>query len=106
MADKARGADLGRGRARRLLRGMSAAFGATLVFTVSTPARAEDASEFEFGKNAYDRGDYEGATNRFKGLLDPAAPACGTPSNGSCRLTGTECIERARAHRSASPPAL
>jgi hypothetical protein len=79
---------------------------ALLMITAPAVARADDASEFELGKNAYDRGDYEGARARFSTMLDPKAPVCNSASNGSCRLSDPEFIERARALQAASLIAL
>lgn len=72
-------------------------------------AAADDAQEFEFGKNRFDAGQYEDAAGRFSTMLDPAVPPCekGAPKrSGRCRLSDKDLIERARTFAAASLIAL
>lgn len=72
--------------------------------TLSRAARADEAVEFELGKNRFDAGQYEEALQRFSIMLDPAMPPCekSTKKNGNCRLSDKGLIERARAFAAAS----
>ncbi len=78
------------------------------VGTLSGLARADEAVEFELGKNRFDAGQYEEALQRFSIMLDAAMPPCEKTAkkSGKCRLTDKGLIERARALAAASLIAL
>jgi len=90
-----------------VFRGLFAALLAILTLLLAGPARADDASEFEFAQNSFDAGRYAEAAKRFEAILDPAAKPCGAgPPAGKCRLTDPDFLERARALYAASLIAL
>jgi len=71
-----------------------------VLFAVSlaaAPARADDASELERAKASYDAGRYQEAVERFREILNPAAPNA---------LREPVAIERARAYNAACLIAL
>jgi hypothetical protein len=87
---------------RWLARQVCAAAALVAGLIAPSTARADDATEFEVAKNLYDRADFEAATRRFATMLDPGAPPCATVSNGGCRITDPDFIERSRALIAAS----
>jgi tetratricopeptide (TPR) repeat protein len=68
--------------------------------------RADDAQELELGKNRFDAGRYDEAHARLSAMLDASLPTCEKASSGSCRISDTDLIERARALDAASLIAL
>lgn len=103
MGERPRSADpVAQRHNRSLSRRVCATLALAVGLAVASPARADDASEFELAKNLYDRADFEAATRRFAAMLDPAAAPCATVSNGNCRLTDPDFIERSRALIAAS----
>jgi tetratricopeptide (TPR) repeat protein len=70
---------------------------ALAVFLAAAPARADDASELERAKASYDAGRYAEGVDRFREILNPAAPNA---------LREPTAIERARAYYAACLIAL
>lgn len=94
-------------RARRL--GLAASLALATLAPARLAAAADDAQEFEIGKNRFDAGQYEDAARRFSTMLDPAVPPCeksAPKKSGRCRLSDKDLIERARAFAAASLIAL
>ena len=105
----------GRGRARcpglRRARGLALGgfFFVALVVIAPRQARADDAQEFEIGKNRFDAGQYEEAASRFTAMLDERSPPCSktrSTEGNACRLSDPDLTERARAFNAASLIAL
>ena len=76
---------------------MLSAASALAAITLSDPARADDAPEFDGAKRRYAIGEYEDAAQRFAVMLDPKNPPCAKgPTSGGCRLSDKDLIENAR----------
>jgi tetratricopeptide (TPR) repeat protein len=70
---------------------------AALLLARGAPVRADEATELELAKTAYDAGRYAEGANRFRELLNPASPSA---------LHSATAIERARAYYAACLIAL
>jgi len=76
---------------------VASALAALLVLGAAREAFADQAQEFDVAKARFDRGRYDETATLLAVLLDPAKPPCADGvTQGGCRATDPELIERAR----------
>jgi hypothetical protein len=94
-------ASVGRTAASLRRRRRLAAVAASVALGWPLGAFADDQTEFEYGRNRFEREEYDEARDRFQQMLDPALAPCSDVSEGKCRLTDPLFVQNARAYYAA-----